>query len=143
MVLKTMFDKKKWTEENKEKIKRQKQEYYQRNKEHNLKLTQERKRVNRMTLIETLGGECVDCGATDDLEFDHKHGEEKLYNVSQIMSSTTKVMAEGMKCELRCKSCHREKTNKELTLAYQLLKELSPEEYQRRMNHLRFSDTTQ
>ena len=131
-----MFDKKKWTEENRDKIREQKREYYKKNKERYLSATKDRRKVNKQLLIETLGGHCVDCDTSDNLEFDHKHGVDKVGNVSQLFQSTKKVMVEAEKCYLRCKSCHREKTNKELTLAYQLLKELSPEEYHQRMSQL-------
>ena len=134
--------KKWWNEQNRQWIKEYKAEYYQQNKELKKTQTRELKEKNRQMLIERLGGECVDCGETKNLEFDHKHGEVKLFNVTKLMTSTRKVTAEADKCELRCKKCHRVKTNNELTLAYQLLKELSLEEYQRRISLLQSSDTT-
>lgn len=68
---------------------------------------QDRKRI----LIEMLGGRCVVCGATEGLQFDHIRPETKLFQVSnQAGKHWSTVMAEAKKCQLRCYTCHLEKT---------------------------------
>lgn len=58
---------------------------------------------------------CVDCGETDPivLEFDHRDGEEKDRAVAELISDNcgwAKILAEILKCEVRCANCHRRKT---------------------------------
>jgi len=64
------------------------------------------KRV-RAEHVERMGGKCVDCGASDGLEFDHKDQASKEFNVAHIMlHNKSKVLAELDKCVLRCVACH-------------------------------------
>lgn len=62
----------------------------------------------RNAAIEQLGGKCIDCGATNDLEFDHVDPKNKTYNIAQIFSSHSeeKLQKEIQKCVLRCVACH-------------------------------------
>jgi len=57
---------------------------------------------------------CVDCGETDirQLTFDHiPQRGRKRFNISQGANwSIESLEAEILKCEVRCKSCHRKKT---------------------------------
>ena len=55
-----------------------------------------------------LGGKCVDCGTTENLQFDHKDPSKKSFNISCVLSERT--FKELEKCELRCGDCHLEKT---------------------------------
>ena len=65
----------------------------------------------RQEWIEKLGGKCVDCGTTEDLQFDHVDASTKEISISTVLTyAAPKVEAEMAKCELRCSSCHREKT---------------------------------
>lgn len=66
----------------------------------------------RSEAILSLGGKCVTCGQTEDLEFDHINPLDKTYNVARILTggSEQKVQAELQKCQLLCKKCHDEKT---------------------------------
>jgi 5-methylcytosine-specific restriction endonuclease McrA len=59
-----------------------------------------------------LGGECAECGSTDDLEFDHIVAEEKSYPIAKILSggSEKKVAEEMAKCQLLCRPHHIEKS---------------------------------
>ncbi len=60
---------------------------------------------------------CVDCGENDPvvLDFDHRVGEKKLRNVSNMMhwSCWDTIKKEIDKCDVRCANCHRRKTAKE------------------------------
>lgn len=68
----------------------------------------------RAAWIEKLGGVCVDCGTTMDLEFDHEDSFSKKFDVSCFDSySLAKIAEEMQKCVLRCKKHHLEKSLKE------------------------------
>lgn len=66
-------------------------------------------------MIEALGGECVDCGTVDDLQFDHVDPTSKAFEVSTAIDSRprTQVWEELRKCVLRCESCHIVKSRRE------------------------------
>lgn len=71
-----------------------------------------RYREFREYYVEKLGGTCVDCGTTSNLEFDHVHPFGKRYPVSAIMlHSKEKRENELAKCVLRCNECHKGKTS--------------------------------
>lgn len=56
---------------------------------------------------------CVDCGEADPivLEFDHRDGSLKSFNVGAQMARAISVIKEEMdKCDVRCANCHRRKT---------------------------------
>jgi hypothetical protein len=58
---------------------------------------------------------CVDCDEADPvvLEFDHRPGEIKLFDVGEgIRKRLDKVVAEIKKCDVRCANCHRRITAK-------------------------------
>lgn len=40
----------------------------------------------RADAIELLGGRCVDCGSTEDLEFDHIDRSEKRFTIGDILA---------------------------------------------------------
>lgn len=65
----------------------------------------------RAYAIEKLGGKCVICGATTDLQIDHIYRADKNFAVSQWWSSSrAKMDAELAKCQLLCRDCHKAKT---------------------------------
>lgn len=65
----------------------------------------------RAEKLAALGGVCVDCGFTEDLEFDHVDPENKSFSIGDIMTYPSSVVdAELDKCVLRCKSCHITRT---------------------------------
>lgn len=69
--------------------------------------------VRRAAAIAKLGGMCVDCKTTEQLEFDHADAKTKSFNISKIWNySQAKLDLELAKCVLRCKSCHLLKTRK-------------------------------
>lgn len=73
------------------------------NKDYNLSKYHKR----RQELIILLGGKCVRCGSTENLEFDHIDPNTKEYGISAILiHSWKKVLKEIKKCQLLCHACH-------------------------------------
>ena len=65
--------------------------------------------ARRLKGIESLGGKCAQCGATDDLEFDHIDPATKVSH--RIFSwSWARIEIELAKCQLLCVPCHYTKT---------------------------------
>jgi hypothetical protein len=65
------------------------------------------KQARRTRLIEMLGGRCVRCGATEDLEFDHIDPSTKVFAVCAGLSKAWDVLVEeALKCQLLCRPCH-------------------------------------
>lgn len=66
----------------------------------------------RAAAIEKLGGTCGFCGATDNLEIDHRDYRTKSFDLGKAFAgfSETRLAAELEKCWLLCVPCHREKT---------------------------------
>ena len=65
------------------------------------------KQARRDRLIEMLGGKCVRCRATEDLEFDHIDPSAKVFAVCAGLSKAWDVLVEeASKTQLLCKSCH-------------------------------------
>jgi 5-methylcytosine-specific restriction endonuclease McrA len=70
----------------------------------------ERMRARRAKLIEMLGGHCVRCGTTDDLEFDHVDPSTKRFTIGGNLSRPWDVLVqEAKRCQLLCNPCHRKK----------------------------------
>lgn len=64
----------------------------------------------RNEALDYLGGVCVKCGTTEQLEFDHINPSTKTYNISKKWSlPTSKHYAELDKCQLLCYTHHKEK----------------------------------
>lgn len=61
---------------------------------------------------------CMDCGNKFPpvaMDFDHRDGNEKYKNVSQLLKySWLKMLAEIDKCDIVCSNCHRVRTQKRL-----------------------------
>lgn len=61
--------------------------------------------------IDILGGRCVKCGSTDNLEFDHiDHALVSFRIGGSLLYSNDKLLPELMKCQLLCHKCHMDKT---------------------------------
>lgn len=67
--------------------------------------------VYKKEFIYLLGGKCVKCNTTEKLEFDHINPKNKNFSIgSKIRSfSKEKLLEELEKCQLLCRSCHKEK----------------------------------
>lgn len=64
--------------------------------------------------IRMLGGKCVLCGSTNNLDLDHKDPSTKSFNVSSMLTYSFKRLKEEVgKCQLLCHECHNIKTLKE------------------------------
>ena len=113
----------KWYQKNKEKKaeynkgynernKEERSEYYQLNKEKISEYYKERKSY----CLEYLGGKCVKCGTTHNLQFDHIKREGKKYEISTKLTNKWDNLKEELdKCQLLCAPCHLDKTAKEWT----------------------------
>lgn len=76
--------------------------------------TMDRYRARRAYAVEKLGGKCVRCGATKNLQIDHKDKWLKSFNISQFWSiSLDRFDVELAKCQLLCKPCHKIKSDEE------------------------------
>lgn len=54
-----------------------------------------------------LGGVCISCGTTENLQFHHRPGTIKRFNISQSSDRSQATFdAEIVKCDLLCGSCH-------------------------------------
>lgn len=69
----------------------------------------------RQTFFE--GKCCVECGSLEPLELDHIDPTTKISNAIWSWREERRL-AEISKCQILCKSCHRIKTNKELTKSW-------------------------
>ena len=62
-------------------------------------------------LIILLGGICVKCGGTDNLQFDHIDRLLKKFDITSSFSRPWfELEEEAKKCQLLCMRCHNEKT---------------------------------
>ena len=66
----------------------------------------------RGALVESMGGKCEDCGATENLEMHHKDRSTKLMVLAKRVGSAPigGVIEEISKCQLLCDPCHNLKT---------------------------------
>jgi 5-methylcytosine-specific restriction endonuclease McrA len=64
--------------------------------------------------IEILGGKCVRCNSTEQLEFDHIDPTTKELSIGKMWGvARERWLRELMKCQLLCKPCHTKKSTKE------------------------------
>ena len=99
-------------------------EYYARNREAHVRVIMARKAVQRQIALEAVGAyllahPCVDCDEADVrvLDFDHRVGSGKQAEVMRLVQngySVHRVMAEIVKCDVRCRNCHAKVTYERL-----------------------------
>ena len=96
-------------------------------KQYNTERGRARRLKHRQIFEERLGGQCVKCGTTENLEFDHIHPGDKSFNITSRMNCriTDEMYDELDKCQLLCKSCHKQVTIKQKAVAWSLLCQLS------------------
>jgi len=83
------------------------------------------KRKKREQLIESLGGRCSICGCKENLELDHINPAHKTMMPSSLVGlaeDNPKRIEELKNIQLLCKKHHREKTNKQLEMAWSIAK---------------------
>tara|TARA_A100001391_G_C5056180_1_gene274789 strand:+ start:672 stop:1646 length:975 start_codon:yes stop_codon:yes gene_type:complete len=118
-----------YVEKNKEKIKERQRKFYQDNPEHikklrriqyekhQEKLVEEQRKIRRERrahLIERLGGKCLHCGTTRNLQFDHIIPADKTFTIAAgLTKSLVELYEEVDKCQLLCGKCHLEKTKED------------------------------
>jgi hypothetical protein len=75
---------------------------------------------------------CADCGRTFPyyvMEFDHRDGEVKCFNIADVMgprrTGMQRMLAEMAKCDVVCANCHRERTHQR--------KQNRPEKYRNKL----------
>ena len=74
-----------------------------------------RRRKRRLLLLDMLGNKCVQCGAEEELQFDHIDRSTKEFVLSGrgLDKSLKKIMDEVKKCQILCNTRHRAKTLRE------------------------------
>lgn len=99
-------------------------------KEYNKQRGIDRRLKHRQILEERLGGKCVKCGTNEQLQFDHIHPGDKCFNITSKINCqlNEEIFQEVDKCQLLCKSCHKEITSQQKRIAWNLLCQLSKEE---------------
>lgn len=99
------------TPEERERRKSKRIEYINKNREELNRKIRERKSKHKQYLIEMLGGECVGCGVTTNLQFDHIDRREKKQTITTMLAGKLeKAITEAKKCQLLCEECHQLKT---------------------------------
>ena len=97
--------------EYRERVKLKNKEQQQKHKAKRTEKQRQRRQENRQILIEHLGGKCVGCGTTTDLQFDHLDRTQKEFTISDRMNySIKRLLPEVDKCQLLCRSCHEYKS---------------------------------
>ena len=103
-----------YREENKEELREKRSEYYQLNNEKIREYKREKRKRWRSKCVEYLGGKCVKCGTTHNLQFDHIKRETKKYTIAPKLTIKFDNLKEELdKCQLLCVPCHLKKTAKE------------------------------
>ena len=113
----------KYRELNKEKIADYRRKHREENKEKMREERREHHKEKRAHCIEYLGGKCVVCGTTHNLQFDHIKRETKKYTIGRRIHQPFTIIKEELdKCQLLCYDCHKIKTKSERTIINALLK---------------------
>ena len=105
---------KKYKEENKEKISEYNKKWREENKKKISEYAKAQRYQKRVICLEYLGGKCVKCGTTHNLQFDHIKREGKKYEITRRLTLKFDNLKEELdKCQLLCVPCHLDKTAKE------------------------------
>lgn len=74
-------------------------------------------RARRQDIVSELGGACVLCGATTNLQIDHVNAEAKSFNIGpRLDCARSTIESELDKCQLLCNHCHLEKSKKDISI---------------------------
>jgi len=97
--------------EYREKVQLKNKEQYQKHKAKRTETQLLRRQERRKILTEHLGGKCVGCGATENLQFDHLDRTQKSFTIGKKLDySLDKLIPEANKCQLLCYECHEYKS---------------------------------
>lgn len=120
---------------NKEKCNDRHLKYYEKNKEklkeQNTKNNNNRRKRLKEQAKEKLGGKCVWCGKTENLEFDHIDPAHKTLTIGNIGCSLDLWWKEVEKCRLLCKTCHKKHSDAEMAAKHSYWINLSFDERQK------------
>lgn len=98
-------------DEYREKVLEKNREYAKKHKVHKAENQRLRRQERRKVLLEHLGGKCVGCGVTENLQFDHLDRTQKLFSIGKKLDySLEKLLPEVEKCQLLCYECHELKS---------------------------------
>jgi hypothetical protein len=104
---------------NKEKCNDRNLRYYEKNKEkckeQSSKNSVKRKQKLKEEAKQKLGGKCVWCETTENLEFDHMDPAQKQFTISAFPCSLENWWKEVEKCRLLCKTCHKKHSDAEMS----------------------------
>jgi len=89
--------------------------HYQKNKGRHYANNKKRREANRALVNAVKSNPCVDCGDIFhycQMHFDHRPGEEKLGNISDMIHAhyLKQALEEIKKCDLVCANCHSLRT---------------------------------
>ncbi len=88
--------------------------HYQANKEQYYRRNAEAEKRNRELMNNAKRKPCMDCHIQYEpwiMQFDHRPGEIKCFNISQGMSKTRgQLLREIAKCDVVCANCHADRT---------------------------------
>lgn len=105
--------------------------YYHANKEYYKKKNDLRRQARREYLHEILGQECVACGSTEKIEFDHIDVSKKLHRTSPLAMGITKLAEEAKNLRPLCHKCHVKHSTAQKKAAWHLFCELPLSEQER------------
>jgi len=100
-----------WRLKNREKIKEYQNQWYNSQPPEYRETLTKKKREDRKEKLDKLrahlGGQCVGCGTTHNLQFDHIDRTQKSFNISLNRDKPyEELLQEVKKCQLLCKECH-------------------------------------
>jgi len=111
-------------------------EYYHKNKEVRVAKQIERRKELLSEAKLFLGGKCLWCGTTENLEFDHIDDSKKEHNVGNAVRNTREVFwNEVGKCQLLCVNCHNKRTTAQKRAKQKLWLSLPLEERERLLSN--------
>lgn len=98
-------------EEYREKVLAKNRENARKHREKRTETQRARRQEKRKFLVDHLGGKCVGCGVTENLQFDHLDRTKKSFTISKKLDfSLDKLLQEVEKCQLLCYDCHELKS---------------------------------